>query len=217
VETRFILASRSPRKRDLLGLVVPADRIVVVPPREANEAGFEGLHELGAIEGRLAEIARTKLEDVVDQLTSSECLIVPGQPQIVIAADTTIVATDCDGILQVIGQPPEGDDWKEAVRRWFRDCFAGRTHLALTVLCVRAPDGRAAERLTKTEVAFIADVEKNLEWYIDTGEPRGKAGGYAIQGAGSIFVSHVTGSLSNVIGLPLEALLSAFEELGPFR
>ena len=75
---------------------------------------------------------------------------------------------------------------------------------------VRWPGCRAADEKRSW---FIADVEKHLEWYIETGEPRGKAGGYAIQGAGSIFVSQVTGSLTNVIGLPLEALLSAFEEL----
>jgi septum formation protein len=60
---------------------------------------------------------------------------------------------------------------------------------------------------------MIADVENHLEWYIGTEEPRGKAGGYAIQGAGSLFISQVTGSLSNVIGLPLEALLEVFNEL----
>ena len=67
--------------------------------------------------------------------------------------------------------------------------------------------------MVSTEVSFIDDVESRLEWYIETEEPRGKAGGYAIQGAGSIFISRVAGSLSNVIGLPLEALLDVFEEL----
>jgi len=79
-------------------------------------------------------------------------------------------------------------------------------------LCVRGPDGPTAERIVATEVTFIADVDKHLDWYIGTGEPRGKAGGYAIQGAGSIFITRVVGSLSNVIGLPLEALLEIFEE-----
>jgi nucleoside triphosphate pyrophosphatase len=214
VDTRYILASRSPRRRELLGLVVPADQIVVVPPRNPDEAGFEGLHEIGEIEKRLAEIARAKADDVAAQLAASECLIAPGQPQVVIAADTTIVAAGSDGQLQVIGQPPEDDSWKAVVRTWFRDYFAGRTHQVFTVLCVRTSAVRATERLIRSEVAFIADVEKHLEWYIETEEPRGKAGGYAIQGAGSIFVSQVTGSLTNVIGMPLEALLSAFEELG---
>ena len=212
--TRYILASRSPRRRELLGLVVPADQIIVVPPSDADEAGFDGLHDLAAIEQRLAEIARTKADDVAGQIAASECLLAPGEPHVLIAGDTTIIAADSNGQLQVIGQPPEDDTWKEVVRGWFRDYFSGRTHVALTVLCVRDSRGRATERLAKTEVAFIADVDKHLDWYIDTGEPRGKAGGYAIQGAGSIFVSQVKGSLTNVIGLPLEALLSAFEELG---
>jgi len=78
---------------------------------------------------------------------------------------------------------------------------------------VRDGKGTSVERIVKSDVTFIPDVERHLEWYIRTGEPRGKAGGYAIQGAGSIFISKVTGSLSNVVGLPLEALLDAFEEL----
>jgi septum formation protein len=64
-----------------------------------------------------------------------------------------------------------------------------------------------------TDVTFIADVDRRLEWYISTGEPRGKAGGYGIQGLASLFVKEVRGSRSNVIGLPLEALLELFEEL----
>ena len=99
------------------------------------------------------------------------------------------------------------------MRHWFREYYARRPHLALTALCVQEPGGLAVERIVKTEVTFISDVERHLEWYIGTGEPRGKAGGYAIQGAGSIFISKVTGSLTNVIGLPLETLLDAFEEL----
>jgi septum formation protein len=132
---------------------------------------------------------------------------------VIIAADTAIVATGADGERHVLGQPPDNDSWDQTVRRWFRHYYAGRTHLALTALCVQEPGGSSAERIVKTEVTFIPDVEQHLEWYIGTGEPRGKAGGYAIQGAGSIFVSNVTGSLTNVIGLPLEALLDVFEEV----
>ena len=213
METRFILASRSPRRRQLLGLVVPDGRIVVVPPRDASEAGFENLHDLGTIEGRLAEIARAKLEDVSVQVAASAEFNASRERHVLIAADTTIVATGTDGRLHVIGQPPEGEGWKQVVRTWFRDYFAGRTHLVLTMLCVRIARGRTTERLIRSEVTFIRDVEEHLRWYIESGEPPGKAGGYAIQGAGSIFVEQVTGSLTNVIGLPLEALLSAFVEL----
>jgi len=133
--------------------------------------------------------------------------------RVVIAADTTIVATAADGTLHSLGQPPDDDSWKDVVRQWFREYYAGRTHRALTALCVHGPRGEIVERMVSTEVSFIDDVESRLEWYIETEEPRGKAGGYALQGAGSIFISRVAGSLSNVVGLPLEALLDVFEEL----
>jgi septum formation protein len=209
----FVLASRSPRRRDLLGLVVPTERIVVVPPRDASEAGFGGLATRAAIERRLLEIAGVKGADAAGQLASSAADSVGPSPRVIIAADTTIVVNAADGTLKVLGQPPADDSWKDSVRRWFREYYAGRTHLALSALCVIGPGGRRAERIVTTEVTMIADVENHLEWYIGTEEPRGKAGGYAIQGAGSLFISQVTGSLSNVIGLPLEALLEVFNEL----
>jgi septum formation protein len=207
----LVLASRSPRRRELLGLVVPTDRIIVVPPRDAAEPGFDGLHDLPAIQQRLVEIARLKAADVNQQLALKNAPDASGA--VIIAADTTIVATAADGSLHVLGQPPEDDSWKETVRTWFREYYAGRMHRALTGLCIHGPGGRIAERIVTTEVTMIADVESRLEWYIEMEEPRGKAGGYGIQGAGSIFISRIAGSLTNVIGLPLEALLDVFEEL----
>jgi septum formation protein len=208
----FVLASRSPRRRELLGLLVPAGMILVVPPRDAAEAGFDGFHELTAIEHRLAEIARAKAADVVEQHSATDTQA-GAVRTVVIAADTAIVATGSDGGLRVLGQAPDNETWNQTVRHWFRDYYAGRTHQALTALCVREPGGAFVERVVKTEVTFIPDVERYLEWYIGTRESRGKAGGYAIQGAGSVFVSKMNGSLSNVIGLPVEALLEIFGEL----
>lgn len=210
---QFILGSRSPRRRDLLGLVVPETQIVVLPPRDAVEEEFEGLCEMPAIESRLVEIAAKKFKDVSEQLALSHDGLHPASVKVVIAADTTIVTTGNYGRLQVLGQPPADDSWKAVVRTWFRDHFAGRTHIALTSLHVGIAGGQTVQRIVRTEVGFIADVDRHLNWYIKTGEPRGKAGGYALQGAGSVFISHVAGSLSNVVGLPLEALLDCFREL----
>src|SRR5205085_12507054 len=125
------------------------------------------------------------------------------------------VVGDADGKPLVLGQPPADDSWSAVVAHWFREYYAGKTHQALTALCVQTTRGQAAERIVRTAVTFVADVERRLPWYLATGEPRGKAGGYALQGAGSAFISRVEGSLSNVIGLPLEALLDAFDNLGP--
>ena len=249
---KYILGSRSPRRLELLRQIVPAERIEVVPPLSTDEAGLDGLHDWPAIESRMLEIARSKCDDVLAQLqdrarTNPRDFPNPGDfgddVVAVITADTTIVANDDDGRLMVLGQPPEDDTWPETVRHWFRDFYAGRTHAAVTALCVtvlpRTPlsgergasapclseqpsdAGRSpanprdfASRVIKSEVTFHANVERWLDWYIATGEPKGKAGGYAIQDAGGIFVSRVEGSLSNVVGLPLRELLHLFEELG---
>jgi septum formation protein len=204
VKSRIILASRSPRRRELLRLLVPDESIVVIPPRVAREAGFSGLRDLSAIERRLVEIARAKAEAVRAQVS-------PRPDTLIVAADTIIVADDPQGQSHALGQPPDDETWPVVVRQWFRDYYAGRPHRAITALCVIA-DGRRIDRCVTTEVTFTADVVRYLDWYISTGEPRGKAGGYAIQGAGSVFVTSVHGSISNVIGLPLEALLEVFGE-----
>ncbi len=245
---KCILGSRSPRRLELLGQIVPTERIEVVPPLSADEADFGDLHDWPAIRSRMLEIARTKCDDVLSQLESRGNRPAADEVLIVITADTTIVATDAAGRLVVLGQPPADETWPETVRHWFREYYVGRTHVAATALCVaalpgqnvsndmgergvstprcseqpahagRSPgillDGQKAHRVVESEVVFHTDSQRWLDWYIATGEPRGKAGGYAIQGAGSIFVSHVEGSLSNVVGLPLRELWELFEELG---
>lgn len=208
---RVILASRSPRRRELLALLVPEDLIEVRPPRDAEEAGFEALHDEPSIHRRLAEIARDKCDDVCEQLAESDT-----DYDVIIAADTVIVGERTDGKLDVLGQPPQTPDWREVVARWFRDYYFGREHTAMTALCVADADGRRCERIAATKVAMAADRDELLDWYLDTGEPCGKAGGYAIQGAGSMFVTSIDGSLSNVVGLPLETLRDVLAELANF-
>lgn len=202
----IILGSRSPRRLELLSCIVPPDRIIVVPPRQTEEADFAGLTTEAAIETRLREIARTKNDDVRSQLS-------PGW-QAVLTADTTIVGRTDAGQPVVLGQPPDDDSWRDVVRGWFRDYYFGRTHAALTAVCVTAPDGRRFERVVRSEVTFAAGGEPFLEWYLATGEPRGKAGGYALQGAGSLFVERVHGSPSNVVGLPLRETWEVLREAG---
>lgn len=197
----YILASRSPRRRELLGLLVPPESIEVLPPLSSQEAGFAGLQDLDAIRSRLQEIASTKADQVVRQLGEQlgGC--------VVIAADTTIIATDSETQRpHVLEQPPETDEWQATVRDWFGRYYAGRWHIAATALDIRIGQSAPIQRVVETRVEFRPDVDRWLAWYLQTGESRGKAGGYAIQGAGSVFVSRVEGSLSNVVGLPLEVL-----------
>lgn len=198
---RIVLGSRSPRRLELLSLLLPPERIRVCPPRDAAEPGFDRLHTWPEIETQLFAIARDKNDDVIGQLE-------PGWAA-VLTADTVIVGHSDAGRLQALEQPPEDDFWRETVRDWFRTYYFGRTHTAVTALCVVSAEGDRDERLVKTEVTFRADGGRFLEWYLDTGEPRGKAGGYALQGAGSLFVERIEGSPSNVVGLPLQETCEA--------
>ena len=210
---RYILASRSPRRLELLRQIVHPELIEVRPPAVADEAGFGDCYDVASIRDRLMEIARSKAEQVRATLNAEEAALHELPRTLLISADTTVVITDRDGTPLVLGQPPEHDEWREVVCDWFRHHYAGRTHSAITAVYVTTPDGRSAGQLVETRVTFRADVERWLNWYLLTGEPRGKAGGYALQGAGSVFIERVEGSLSNVVGLPLEALLELFAEL----
>lgn len=207
--SRLILGSRSPRRRELLELLVPSESIEVCPPRSSDELGFEGLTTWLDIAQRLQQIAREKNDDVLSQLSPSDDL------QLVLTADTTIVATDANGCYRVLGQPPGDDSWRDVVRGWFRNLYAGRSHIAATAVCLAEPrTGRRLERIAQSHVWFRDDVESLLDWYLATNEPLGKAGGYALQGLASVFVTRVEGSITNVVGLPLEALIELLPQFG---
>ncbi len=210
---RYLLASRSPRRLELLQMIVHPELIAVCPPISSEEAGFDDCRDLKAIRTRMLEIARHKANQVREQLNEDEVALHERPRTLIIAADTTVIVHDAKGVPIVLGQPPVSDDWREVVRTWFLDYYAGQTHLAATAIHAITPDGRSAERVVETRVTFRSDVTPWLNWYLLTGEPRGKAGGYALQGAGSVFIDRVEGSLSNVVGLPLEALLELFAEV----
>ena len=211
----YILGSRSPRRKELLGLVVPPEQIIVLPPADSGEAGFEGLHELSTIETRLIEIARAKGQDVLQQIRAGALGAVPHPESVLITGDTTIAVArpESGGSYLSLGQPPEDDTWSTVVREWFTRFYAGRSHLVLSALLLQTLSGRETIRLVHTSVTFRRDVDRWLDWYLASGEPRGKAGGYAIQGLGSIFVTRVDGSITNVVGLPLEALHGGLNDL----
>jgi septum formation protein len=214
---QYILGSRSPRRKELLGLVVPPEQIIVLPPANSGEAGFEGLHELSSIETRLIEIARAKGTDVLQQIRAGALGFAPHPESVLITGDTTIAVLrpESGGSYLSLGQPPEDDTWTSVVRDWFQRYYAGQTHVVLSALLLQTLSGRETIRIVHTSVTFRRDVNRWLDWYLASGEPRGKAGGYAIQGLGSIFVTRVEGSITNVVGLPLEALHGGLEDLHP--
>lgn len=222
-DTSIILGSRSPRRFELLSHLVPRNRIVVCSPESADEAGFDDLSTRADFDERILDIARAKLIDVFWQIASNDSAIVEAaEPVLVLTGDTTVIATGPDGNPVSLGQPPE-NSLEATVRLWFQDYFAGKTHEVVSGVCLaqvpiengipQRENLRVLTRVCSTKVTMRKDVDQLLDWYLTTGESRGKAGGYAIQGAASVFVTRVEGSLSNVVGLPLEDTLAMLNEI----
>lgn len=124
---------------------------------------------------------------------------VPGDP--VLGVDTLVWL---DG--RVLGKPAERAAAAVSVA-----ALAGRTHEVYSGLTLRA-GGREIVRSVATRVRFRALTPADVEWYLDTGEWEGRAGGYAIQGAGAALVDAIDGDYTNVVGLPVGALIEALEE-----
>ena len=184
----LVLASASPRRRDLLA------RIGIFPaaldPAEIDES--QGPGELPrALAARLAE---AKAETVAAR--HAGCFV--------LAADTVVACG-----RRVLAKPAEADAARACLR-----LLSGRRHRVLSAVTVIAPGGAKASRLVVTRVRFKRLGEADIEDYVDRGEWRGKAGGYAIQGFAGAFVIAIDGSSSNVVGLPLYETRALLAGLG---
>ena len=111
---------------------------------------------------------------------------------VVLAADTVVVSRG-----QILGKPRDDDDAAGMLRM-----LSGTVHEVLTAVVLVAESGERSEVVT-TQVRFLPMDEQEIEWYIASGEPSGKAGAYAIQGRAARFIDWIQGSWSNVVGLPL--------------
>lgn len=130
--------------------------------------------------------------------------VAPRHPQAwIVAADTTVVLAG-----DMLGKPADAADAAAMIAR-----LAGRRHQVVTGYCVRGP-GVERAHTTTSEVHFTPLSKEVIEAYVASGEWRGKAAGYAIQGIAAAFISRVEGSVTNVIGLPLAEVLDALVALG---
>lgn len=173
--TRLVLASQSPRRRELLEqLGIPLE----VRPAHADEAVLPGEDARAYV----LRVAREKARAVEGAL--------------VLAADTAVVLRG-----EVLGKPRDADD----ARRMLRALSGTVHEVLTGVCVRRSAPalGIELDAVVSTEVRFAPLSEAEIAWYVRTGEPLDKAGAYAIQGAGGAFVVRVDGSVSNVVGLPL--------------
>jgi septum formation protein len=186
--TRVVLASASPRRHELLTQIGVRFSVRVPDIDESprpDEAPTDYVRRLAS--AKAAEVAG-------DSCDSGE---------LVIAADTTV-----DLGAQILGKPLDDGDAAAMLRS-----LSGRTHQVHTGVAVR----RGAQELVEvctTSVTFVALDDTMIDWYVSTGEPIGKAGSYALQGAGGALVRDVSGSVSNVIGLPLHLVIDLARRSG---
>ena len=128
-------------------------------------------------------------------------------PRLVLGADT-LVAVDGD----ILGKPADSGQARDYVAR-----LAGRTHQVVGAIAIVRDGELSSTAVEITQVHFRAASPALLDWYVATGEWQGRAGGYAIQGAGAVLVAGIAGDYLNVVGLPLARLLDLVPELLPTR
>jgi septum formation protein len=121
----------------------------------------------------------------------AEAAVAPGV--LVLAADTVVAAG-----RRILGKP----DTREQAQACLA-LLSGRRHRVITTVVLQGPGERRSERLVESTVAFARLTDRQLQSYLDSGEWQGKAGGYAIQGRAAVFIRFLSGSYSNVMGLPL--------------
>jgi len=172
----LVLASASPRRAELL---------------RAAGIEFEVLPAHIDESARAGEAADAYVRRISDAKARTVAARAPDRT--VLAADTTVVVDD-----MMLAKPVDDDDAKRMLRM-----LSGRSHEVLTAVSVGHPGGTVLTEIERTRVEFAPMTEFEIEWYVDTGEPRDKAGAYAIQGYASRFVTRIDGSYSNVVGLPI--------------
>jgi septum formation protein len=183
--TKVVLASASLRRHELLSQIGVRFEVRVPDIDESPTAGEDPV-------------------DYVHRLAIGKSASVNSGPdELVIAADTTV---DLDSVI--MGKPSDDRDARSMLHR-----LSGRTHRVHTGVAVRFGARQLADVCT-TLVTFVSLDEATIDWYVATGEPLGKAGSYALQGAGAALASAVDGSVSNVIGLPLHLVVDLAGRLG---
>jgi septum formation protein len=177
VKPKIILASQSPRRRYLLARAGVKFSVI---PSEFDETSIPA----GDPVDYVRTLAESKARDIGRRHPESW----------VIAADTIVVVAG-----RVLGKPQSENEAREMLQR-----LSGRRHQVLTGWCIcRLAGDTFFSDTVCTEVLFKSLAEREIEWYIRTGEPFDKAGAYAIQGIGTFLVKSINGSYTNVVGLPV--------------
>jgi septum formation protein len=190
-QTRLILASGSPRRAEILHHAGFEFDIYVTQTDESRRARETAAKYVWRVAAAKARGAAEKLKGKSGRT-------------IVVGADTVVLANG-----KILGKPSDVKDARRMLR-----LLSGRTHRVLTGLAILSlPDGAERHRVEATRVRFRKMSNAEIDDYIATGEPFGKAGAYAIQGIGGRYVTQVEGCYFNVVGLPLARLCELLDAL----
>ena len=183
---RIILASASPRRKELLEQIGLQFEVDPSHCEEVMESGMDPRELAKSLSFQKATEVAKRYDDAI-----------------IIGADTFIVAEN-----KLMGKAHS-----EAEARGMLMVLNGKSHSVITGFTViNTLDGKVVSRAVETKVWFRNLAEQEIDSYVKTGEPIGKAGAYAIQGKGAVIVEGIMGDYSNVVGLPLTALLQTLEE-----
>jgi len=183
--TRLLLASASPRRAEILSALGIPFELAPADVPENLAAGESG-------PAAASRFAREKAAAVVARHPDDW----------VLAADTLVLLDDA-----VLGKPADDRTAREMLRR-----LSGREHRVVTAVNLRKGDAPGTVEIEESRVRIAPLTEEEIRWYVATGEPRDKAGAYAVQGLGSRFVESVDGSFSNVMGLPARTVYRLLRE-----
>ncbi|UCH49602.1 MAG: septum formation inhibitor Maf [Betaproteobacteria bacterium] len=188
LEKHIYLASRSARRRDILKQMGVSFEMLLLREGAGREADFDEAVLPGENPAKYAcRIARLKAEAGWARLEQRRLLRYP-----VLAADTAVAIGD-----DILGKPTDREDAVAMLKR-----LSGTTHYVHSAVAVKYND-RLEEALSTTEVRMRVLEDDEIRRYVATGEPFDKAGAYGIQGRASIFIEHISGSYSGVVGLPI--------------
>ena len=184
----LVLASQSPRRRELLHQIGIDDFKIIPSQKEEKKDPSLTPKDL------VMHLSRQKAEEVAGKCSRDD---------IIIAADTVVSLKG-----QILGKPKDREDGARML-----SLLSGNKHEVFSGVAVKKGD-LILNEYEETAVYFREMTEKEISWYLSTGEPMDKAGAYGIQGIGIRFISRIEGDYSNVVGLPICRLLSMLEKAG---
>jgi len=194
----LVLASASPRRRDLLSQAGYAFEVLSADVCEDVRSGETPI-------SYVLRLAREKADAVAASTEFAALRRERDDPAIILGADTTVVAPNGE----ILGKPEDDADATRMLR-----LLAGATHKVVTGVALVAPTGNDVITEVAAEVTWVTMLtpdDEELAAYIATGEPRGKAGAYAIQGRAARWIPRIHGCYFNVVGLPLALVASMME------